>query len=336
MKERIWVNFKELRVRLSFEAVLRHFNVEIKRRGNQHQSSCPLPGHMGSKSASSFSANLDRGIFQCFGCGAKGNVLEFAAMMRGVDLGDGDAFRAVALELQKKCFSEGTSSRQKSVTPKAIPGSKPTVLNAPLDFELKGLDGCHPYLRNRGFTPETVHHFGIGVCSRGLLKGRLAVPLHDHEGKVLGYAGRVVDDSLITDDNPRYVFPTTRERDGKVYEFREGLFLYNGFRIKIPCEDLIVVQGFASVWWLTQCGFPWTVALMGYDCSEEQSETIANLVRPKGRVWLMVNGDEAGERLAVALIPRLSLNRFVRWVKLEKGFKPTALSAADLKRRFSA
>lgn len=53
------------------------------------------------------------------------------------------------------------------------------VVNAPMDFELKGLDQAHPYLRSRGFTPETIAHFGLGYCSRGSLKGRVAIPLQE-------------------------------------------------------------------------------------------------------------------------------------------------------------
>jgi DNA primase len=58
------------------------------------------------------------------------------------------------------------------------------VVNAPLDFELKGLNREHPYLLNRGFSQETIDHFGLGFCSRGMLKDRMAIPLHDHDGNV--------------------------------------------------------------------------------------------------------------------------------------------------------
>ena len=86
-----WIDFKGLRKKLDFEQVLRHYGVEVKRKGNQHQGYCPLPNHQGKKNSPSFSANLERGIFQCFGCGAKGNVLEFAAMMEKADPKDGAA-----------------------------------------------------------------------------------------------------------------------------------------------------------------------------------------------------------------------------------------------------
>ena len=78
-----WVNFKELRTKLSFEQVLAHYRVEVRKKGDQHHGYCPLPKHNGKRNSPSFSANLKRSIFQCFGCGAKGNVLEFAAMMEG-------------------------------------------------------------------------------------------------------------------------------------------------------------------------------------------------------------------------------------------------------------
>jgi hypothetical protein len=35
-----WVNFKELRTKLKYEDVLRHYKVEVKRKGNQHHG-CP-------------------------------------------------------------------------------------------------------------------------------------------------------------------------------------------------------------------------------------------------------------------------------------------------------
>ena len=101
-----WINFKELRARLDFEKILRHYGVEVKRKGSQHHGFCPLPNHNGKKNSPSFSANLEKGIFQCFGCGAKGNALEFAAMMEKVNVEDGAAFRTVAIELQKRLCPE--------------------------------------------------------------------------------------------------------------------------------------------------------------------------------------------------------------------------------------
>jgi DNA primase len=335
-----WIDFKALRAQLDFEQVLLHYGVEVKRKGNQHHGFCPLPNHNGKKNSPSFSAQLEKGIFQCFGCGAKGNVLDFAALMEKTDPKDGAALHTVAAELQKRfCPQLGDAPQAqeaKKATEKPAKSEKdlPTVVNAPLDFELKGLDAKHPYLLNRGFSQDTIDQFGLGFCSRGYLKDRVAIPLHDHEAKLVGYAGRVVDDSTITEDNPRYRFPGERKRDGAIFEFRKTLFLYNGFRFKTPADDLIVVEGFTGVWWLVQNGLPSVVATMGADCSPKQAELIVALVMPNGRVWIVPDGDKAGERHAQTLMSLISPHRFIRWVKMADNKQPTDMPMEQLKRSF--
>jgi DNA primase len=336
-----WIDFKALRAKLDFEQVLKHYNVEVKRKGNQHHGFCPLPNHNGKKNSPSFSANLERGIFQCFGCGAKGNVLEFAAMMEKADPKDGAALHKIAGELQKRFCPELVSSEEtKNPSTKEPEKSQPktdmpVIVNAPLDFTLQGLNTEHPYLASRGFTPETIAHFGLGFCSRGMLKNRVAIPLHDHTGALVGYAGRVVDDSTIMEENPRYRFPGNRKRDGKLFEFRKTLFLYNGFRMKTPFDDLIVVESFTSVWWLTQNDIPNVVATMGADCSEKQCELIVSLLKPDGRVWILGDGDEAGERHAISVMRQVAQHRFVRWIRMADSKQPTDLSKEELKHCFS-
>jgi DNA primase len=185
-----WVNYKSLREELSFIEILHHYGVELKERGEQWQGFCPLPTHEGKRNSPSFSANVGRGIWQCFGCGAKGNLIEFAARMEGLNPDNPDDFRKAALLLRKTFEGSDGGEREKPKAPpkeekrersaqedldeEEIPGS---VVNAPLDFELQRLEYDHPYLRERGFTEETIKAFGLGYCHRGLMKGRIAVEL---------------------------------------------------------------------------------------------------------------------------------------------------------------
>jgi DNA primase len=336
-----WVNYKSLREELSSIEVLHHYRVELKERGEQWQGFCPLPTHEGKRRSPSFSANVGRGIWQCFGCGAKGNMIEFAARMEGLNPDNPGDFRKAALLLQKTFVGKDGGKREKlkAVTEEAtrerrgqedhdegIPGA---VVNAPLDFELQRLEYDHPYLRERGFTDETIETFGLGYCHRGLMKGRIAIPLHDMEGALVGYAGRIVDEEAIGKDTPRYLFPGSRDRNGTRHEFRKSAFLYNGFRVGNPSQ-LVIVESFTAVWWLTQAGITNVVALMGASCSETQAGLLRDLVPEDGSIWLFPDGDKAGERMAEETLVMLAPYRFVRWVKLEEGRQPTDVSAEEI------
>lgn len=328
-----WIDFKALRANLRFEDVLRHYGVEIHRKGEQHHGFCPLPNHDGKRNSQSFSANLERGIFQCFGCHGKGNVLDFAVLMEKADPKDGEDLRRVAIMLQEKFCpppsakpAKATKSGDKQAPKKGPDRNSAPIINPPLDFELTGLDPNHKYLKERGFDRETIEYFGLGYCSRGFLKDRVAIPLHDHDGHLIGYAGRMADDSAINEDNPKYLFPSKREREGKTFEFRKSVFLYNGFNIQKPVRDLIVVEGFTSVWWLHQNGLKKVVAVMGSECSDAQTDLILSMVQPNGHVWCMPDGDKAGKRLAESLLLRISPHRFVRWMKLDDGIQPTDIT----------
>lgn len=362
-----WIDFKQLRAKLKLSEVLDHYKVVFKVKGDQAQGFCPLPGHKGERRSPSFSFNLSRGIWQCFGCGAKGNVLDFAIRMEGLSPDKTADVRTIALRLQKRfhidCVAERRPSAEKpsqsgntegvrrrqarspaedhpllaSVAERAPPTTAPTVrINEPLDFELKGLQPNHPYLPGRGFSPQTVAHFGLGFCARGLMAGRIVIPLHDTSGQLVGYAGRIVDDSAICQDVPKYKFPGNRERHGVVHEFHKSHLLYNASRIKQPVDHLVVVEGFPSVWWLHQAGIENVVALMGSSCSPEQAAIIFAKTTPTARISILPDGDEAGERCAQRLFAAVGPHRWVRWVQLLEGNQPTACRQDELVHFFPA
>jgi DNA primase len=356
-------DFKALREVLDFRAILRHYEVELFEKSNhQALAFCPLPNHVnkdGKARSPSFSANLERKIWQCFSCGASGNAIEFATYMEGFDPKNGADFRKVALQLDglfnggRMGGSVGSAGVRTSATkashqtrandqhdvgggdqaaspaPVAVP-TLPVVINPPLAFELKELDTAHAYLPSRGFTPETIAHFGLGYCARGLMKGRVVVPLKDSAGALIGYAGRAVDDSTINADCPRYLLPSSRDLKGERLEFHKSLFLYGGYAIEKPVNDLIVVEGFTALWWLWQHGFKHVVALMGSTCSNEQAALIIGHTKPKGRIWYFGDGDAAGIKCTKDTLVLLAPARSVR-LMLVDGKQPTDFSESELK-----
>jgi DNA primase len=332
-----WVNFKRLREEVHFAQVLDDLGVDVTVKSDQAIGHCPLPGHQAhsKRRSKSFSVNLERNIFQCFGCQAKGNVLDFWALMSGHDPEDKEQFRAAALDLQSRFLGGGSAdageSDQGEASKPAKEESRPVIVNAPLPFELQGLNPDHEYLRKRGLRPETVKHFGLGYCSRGLMARRVVIPLHDSEGQLIGYAGRIVDDHKIDDDNPKYRLPGPRERDGKVHELHKSEFLFNGHRFpRDTVGDLIVVEGFFGAIWLHQLGHENVVALMGSSISSAQARLITEFLSVDGTVWMMPDGDEAGEKCAVSVFEAVGTDRAVRWAKMPGGRQPDDLDSEDV------
>lgn len=347
---RYWVNFHKLREELSFSQVLEHFKVNLRSKGDQATGPCPLPNHTGERKTDSFSANLQKGIFQCFSCGAKGNVLDFAILMSGRDLKAGQDLRQTAIELAKafnlqhvgteqktrQVRRDAPDARPKPVEPlKAVPqGSTPeaeAIINAPLPFTLNNLDPTHPYLKDRGIMVETAEQFGLGYCRKGRFAGRIAIPIHDREGKIIAYAGRLVDERAVSAENPKYLFPGTRSQHGVSYEFRKSLILYNAHRVKLPVETLIIVEGFFSVWWLTQNGFPNCVSLMGSSLSEEQAKTIQEMVGDFGHLTVLTDADLPGMRCHDEIRAKLGGATTVSRPDMKIGAQPTDFTREELR-----
>jgi len=342
-----WVDFRELRSKIRIADILERYHVQLKVKGDRATGFCPLPGHVsrndGKKHSPSFSVHLKRNLFNCFSCHGQGNALDLACLLDGGNPKDPNSLRKSALKLQE-IFGIGSGDHSRRESRRAQPESEPKepergnkddpepsgafIVNAALDFELKHLDSSHPYLRSRGFTPETIEHFGLGYCLKGMMADRFAIPLHDAAGNLIGYAGRLVDDDKVSDENPKYRFPGTRKRKDTTCVFRKSEFLYNGHRIAKPVSDLIVVEGFASVWWLWQHGWQDVVALMGNSVSEKQGDLIHDLLGTEGRLWILSDGDPGGEQCAQSLFVAVAPRNYIRWLKLEEG-QPTDISPEE-------
>ncbi len=341
--DKTWVDYAQMRERLDAGVLLTDFDIEWKERGDQIICKCPF--HEDRRA--SFSFNREKGIWQCFGCKLSGNVLDLAVQLHGGDAEDPTSFRAHAIEIQSRYCpdldskgSEPRSKQRKPQTPAVVPESanrdpekrlkpgtgKIIVVNPPLDFELTDLDHTHPYLVDRGFTENTMRHFGAGFCNRGLMKDRIAIPIHNEGSELVGYAGRAVDDNAISDDFPKYRFPGERIVNDIVHRFAKSELLYN-FEWVDPNDHLIIVEGFASVWWLHQHGFENVVAVMGSSLSDDQVEMLALGLNEHTMITVMPDGDDAGDHLgSEAMIKLGEKGWWCRWHRLSRGLQPTDLN----------
>ena len=233
-----WVDFKAIKQAVSMQAVLDRYGINwLRKNKDELRGRCPI--HQGDGERS-FHVSTAKSVFQCFSCKARGNVLDFVAAMEQCSIRD------AALKL-KAWFKVGESG-EVSTLPATVAADDPEPvpigpINPPLSFQLR-VDHTHEYGLSRGLTLETLEYFGAGVClSKGMFAGRFIVPLHNQAGKLVGYAGRSLDDS-----EPKYLFPSS----GKGFYKSHLLF---GLHLLAPTiKQIILVEGFFATMFLWQIG----------------------------------------------------------------------------------
>lgn len=337
-----YIDFRFVKANASFDALLQRYRIETKGTGDERSALCPFHD----EGKPSFKVNLRKGGFHCFGCGAKGNVLDFVAKLEGCDLREAAVIVAEASGISLSERTEGADtgrSGRKGVkgrkqpetahtAPQAATGARKEAApaketadkppqarperNSPLSFRLN-LDPEHPYLRGR-LSDSLIQHFEVGYCDRGLLKGRIAIPIHDDDGELVAYAGRWAD-ADVPEDVEKYLLPP---------KFRKSLILFNLSRLARPVEHVVVVEGFFGAIRLHGLGVP-VVALMGSSISVEQ----ASLLRDAGvvRISLMLDGDDPGRAAALLMLPILARSFYVRLCELADGEQPDTVDEGVLR-----
>ena len=323
MPQQPWMNFRYIKEHASFLDVLDHYKLKAQGRGVERRLLCPF--HNDTKP--SCNIDLEKNAFHCFGCEAKGNILEFVQLMEDSDL------RSAALTLAEICSIElappNEQRRQKSDQPAATkkrskpapkakeppPKDEPDTENHPLMFSLK-LDPKHPYLDGRGVPTASREAFGVGYCSRGLMRNRICFPIRDEMGMLVAYAGRWAEDP-VPEETAKYLLPK---------QFNKSRVLYNLDQLEGQ-QHVVVVESYWSVLRLHALGVP-VVSPMGRSISKHQ----VVLLQEHGArfITIMFDGDEPGRRATEATLPLLAPSFFVHAVEMPVGTKPHNVDDATL------
>ncbi len=291
-----FVSFAEVKQAVSMEAVLARYELldGLTRKGANLAGPCPF---CKGASARLFQVNLAKNAWYCFGCKAGGNVLDFVAKKEGLGL------RAAALKLDEWFelgLAEGAPQEEPAAARVAPPAAQETLpaANPPLTFTLKTLDPRHERLARLRFQPEILERCGAGYCAKGLLKGRLAIPIHNREGELVAYAGLALNE----DESPRYLFPPN---------FHPELEVVNLHRLEEFALDdsaLCLVPEIEGVLRLTEGGIASVLGLFDGSLSAQQEEALAGALALYERVVLV------GDGFADRTVARLVRQTAVTWV----------------------
>ena len=318
----------EIRERTDIVEVVSSY-LPLKRSGVNHQGLCPF--HQ--EKSPSFNVNSARQIFHCFGCGVGGNVFSFLMRMEGLSFPD--AVRRlgekVGVEVEEEAVSpeevRRRDERERILRINEVAGEFYQQL---LLTDEEGAPGRR-YLRQRGYESEIVRTFQLGFAPGGweslakhlagksfssedsqkaglvrpgkqergdydLFRNRLLFPIHDLQGRMVAFGGRVLDDSL-----PKYI----NSPETAVYHKGQTLYgLYQAREAMRHNGEALVVEGYFDVLALHRAGFPGAVATCGTALTADHARL---LKRYADKILLIFDEDAAGRqatfRAMDALVP---------------------------------
>jgi len=300
-----WVDYRHIKASVPIAKVLAHYNIQLKQTAEHHLAgACPIPSHSGDRSnKTAFHVDTQKNVFNCFTHCGGGNILDFVAKMEGCEI-------RKAAQLLNDWFLVDTSGG----TPESAGQGTGESGNKPLTFELQGLKNNHPFLlKEKKLSMSAVKEFGLGFCSKGLLAGWVAIPIHNVKGELVAYAGRAVNSTQAELDG-KYKFPPGFQKSVEVF----NLFRALEEKEAVKKYGLIIVEGFFGVFHLWECGYKNVAALMGKEMSDSQLKLILDSA---DRFTLFLDGDEPGREASKKIAGKLSSLAFVRGIEYPDGPK---------------
>ncbi len=230
------ISFKHVKKTISLKDVSDGYGVKLKPMGEELVGPCPL--HRGDN-PTAFHLNPRKNRWTCFTRCGFGDVIDFVSLIEPCSLRE-----AAEILVKKYSLYEDTPS-------------------------------VHPFLAQRKFDKKTLDTFGVKYQENGSWRGMITIPLHDEEGRFLGYLGRRL-----------------HHLDRGKYKIQRGVkrskILFNLHRVDLS-KRTFVVEGPFDTMRLHQAGYSNAVSLLGRTLSEYQFDTLKQTP-----ITLLLDQDEAG------------------------------------------
>ncbi|MEN6325727.1 MAG: DNA primase [Syntrophomonas sp.] len=297
--------------------------VKLNRKGNRYWGLCPFH----EEKTGSFSVTPDKNMFYCFGCHAGGDMFSFVMKRDGTDFKETVEMLAAkaGIEIVKSVNKKEFDHRKRIFE----------VNQAAAEFYFKNLISpsgglAHEYLTKRGLTEATITKYQLGwahdkwnvleeyLLQKGfsqehlklsglikrsdkqqrfydLFRKRIIFPIYQYNGDIIGFGGRVLDDSL-----PKYLNTPETEIFSKrnnlygLFQAREAVRLQN---------EAIIVEGYMDCLKLQQAGIKHAVASLGTALTREQAMLLRRYTE---KVTMIYDSDEAGQRETLRAIEILA------------------------------
>lgn len=295
--------------------------VQLRKTGANFVGLCPFHA----EKTPSFSVSASKQFYHCFGCGKSGNAIGF--LMETTGAGFLEVVQGLAQQygLEVPDDRRSLAEREQESRAREERGRLTALLaqaQAAYGKWLKSSRAAIDYLKGRGLSGAIARDFSLGwapdgwqaladvfsdydnplLVEAGLViayeegpvakrydrfRERVMFPIRGIRGDVIGFGGRVLDDS-----KPKYL----NSSDSVV--FHKGRELYGLFEARRAIRErgyALVTEGYMDVVALAQSGFLNAVATLGTACTPEH---VQKLCRFTDQIVFSFDGDAAGRAAA--------------------------------------
>ena len=297
--------------------------IKVQNSGANYKGLCPFHG----EKTPSFYINSQKQIYKCFGCGEGGDVINFVMKMENLEFMDAVKLlaRRCGVEVNTNMVEQSKLKMEKIKKFQDIHTEAARYYFSTL---LSGKNYGYEYLRKRGLDDKTIKKFGLGFAKKGerswtelmeylMSKGydketlvecglvtykkekdkyfdrfvnRVMFPIFDYRGNVIGFGGRVLDDSL-----PKYL----NSPDTLIFNKKFNLYGLNFARKSIVDRTIILVEGYMDLISIYQYGIKNVCATLGTALTVEQGNL---LKRYADTVIISYDSDDAGVKATLRAI----------------------------------
>ncbi|MCU0388692.1 MAG: DNA primase [Chitinophagaceae bacterium] len=307
--------------RLDITEVVGDF-VKLKKRGTNYIGLCPFHN----EKSPSFSVSPSKEIFKCFGCGKSGNTITF--LMEHEKISYTEAIRWLGkkynVEIEETQTDPEYREQQQAADSLGIINifARDFFAQQLLETEHGQAVGLS-YLKERGFSDETIKHFQLGyspderdaftkealnrkynpefLLRSGLVserngqyvdnyRDRIIFPIHNPIGKVIGFGARLIKKN---DKAPKYI----NTPENELYVKSKILYGIHFARHTIDKQnECLLVEGYTDVISLHQAGITNVVASGGTALTPDQLRLVKKYTN---NLTIVYDGDAAGVKAAL-------------------------------------
>lgn len=286
--------------------------VNIIRRGRNYICSCPFH----SEKTPSCTVFTDTQSFYCFGCGAGGDVITFIMKIENLDFTE--AVKLLAQRSGMEIPKENSRDSQLAKRKTRIYEMNRLAANFFYTQLIRGSDKSGlKYFADRKLSPQTIKKYGLGYApdswsaltdmlrSKGysddeitdawlgsrskkgnifdIFRKRVMFPIIDLRGNIIGFGGRVLDNS-----QPKYL------NTGATPVFDKGSNLFSmNFAKNADTKRLILCEGYMDVIAVNQAGFENVVATLGTAITPNQARLMSHYAE---EIVIAYDSDGAGQK----------------------------------------